>query len=214
MKIILSRKGFDSSAGGIPSPILPDGSLFSLPIPFRGEPITYAKIQFLFQNRSVVQTICDLCPAGYRSNSQAPWSPWSSVPAHLDPDLRATDRPRLAGWRPLFGQDGAAQTYLNNNGVGPGDLFLFFGWFRETVWNEGRLMYRRKAPDMHLIFGWLEVGDMWHVPNCLPPSLPQWALYHPHTVSNYGHPNNTIYVAARGGALKSFNPVLQLLSPA
>ncbi|MGC9779576.1 MAG: hypothetical protein HZR80_10075 [Candidatus Heimdallarchaeota archaeon] len=33
MKVILSRKGFDSSYGGHPSPILPDGTLISLPIP-------------------------------------------------------------------------------------------------------------------------------------------------------------------------------------
>ncbi|MGC9778582.1 MAG: hypothetical protein HZR80_05015 [Candidatus Heimdallarchaeota archaeon] len=33
LKAILSRKGFDSSFGGCPSPILPDGTLLSLPIP-------------------------------------------------------------------------------------------------------------------------------------------------------------------------------------
>ena len=33
MKIILSRKGFDSKFGGMASPILPDGTLLSLPIP-------------------------------------------------------------------------------------------------------------------------------------------------------------------------------------
>ena len=33
MKIILSRKGFDSENGKIPNPILPDGTLLSLPIP-------------------------------------------------------------------------------------------------------------------------------------------------------------------------------------
>ena len=34
MKIILSRKGFDSSSGGYCNPILPDGkTLLSLPIP-------------------------------------------------------------------------------------------------------------------------------------------------------------------------------------
>ena len=33
MKIILSRKGFDSAHGGYPSPILLDGKLISLPIP-------------------------------------------------------------------------------------------------------------------------------------------------------------------------------------
>ena len=33
MKIILSRKGFDSENGETQSPILPDGTLLSLPIP-------------------------------------------------------------------------------------------------------------------------------------------------------------------------------------
>ena len=33
MKIILSRKGFDSENGGYPSPILPNGTLLSIPIP-------------------------------------------------------------------------------------------------------------------------------------------------------------------------------------
>ena len=32
-KLILSRKGFDSGSGGCPSPIFPDGTVFSLPIP-------------------------------------------------------------------------------------------------------------------------------------------------------------------------------------
>lgn len=32
MKVILSRKGFDSTYGGYPSLILPDGELISLPI--------------------------------------------------------------------------------------------------------------------------------------------------------------------------------------
>jgi len=41
MKIILSRKGFDSEAGGYPSPILPDGTMLSLPIP------SYDKICFV-----------------------------------------------------------------------------------------------------------------------------------------------------------------------
>lgn len=33
MKFILSRKGMDSAAGGFANPILPDGTLLSLPIP-------------------------------------------------------------------------------------------------------------------------------------------------------------------------------------
>ena len=37
MKIILSRKGFDSKNGGFPSPVLPDGKMMSLPIPIEGD---------------------------------------------------------------------------------------------------------------------------------------------------------------------------------
>lgn len=33
MKIVLSRKGFDSAVGQVASPILPDGKLCWLPIP-------------------------------------------------------------------------------------------------------------------------------------------------------------------------------------
>ncbi len=36
MKIILSRKGFDSSVGKVASPIFPSGELCSLPIPVHG----------------------------------------------------------------------------------------------------------------------------------------------------------------------------------
>jgi hypothetical protein len=44
MKIVLSRKGFDGTYGGFPSPILEDGLMISLPIPIKprqGEVFTY-----------------------------------------------------------------------------------------------------------------------------------------------------------------------------
>ncbi len=37
VKLILSRKGFDSSSGGVPSPIFSDGRMLSLPIPEQDE---------------------------------------------------------------------------------------------------------------------------------------------------------------------------------
>ena len=42
MRLILSRKGFDSANGGCPSPIFPDGSMLSLPIPSRSAPHRYS----------------------------------------------------------------------------------------------------------------------------------------------------------------------------
>ena len=46
-RLILSRKGFDSSAGGGPSPILNDGRIFSLPIPQKEKsPHRYLDLKF------------------------------------------------------------------------------------------------------------------------------------------------------------------------
>ncbi|CAI8922445.1 hypothetical protein EMIT0158MI4_310005 [Burkholderia ambifaria] len=43
----------------------------------------------------------------------------------------------IPGWRPALGQTGAAQGHLSNNGVGAGDVFLFFGWFRQVEKSRG-----------------------------------------------------------------------------
>ena len=78
---------------------------------------------------------------------------------HLDPDLRKDVRDRLPGWKPAFGQSGIALAHLNNMGVSEGDLFLFFGWFKETEMNQGKLIYRRKAKDLHVIYGYMQIGE-------------------------------------------------------
>jgi hypothetical protein len=213
MKIILSRKGVDASAGKIASPILPGGRLLSLPIPeaplAAAHGITYAKIDAL--GRSAAAVLSDLKPD----------LRWAERSAHLDPDLRASTLPRLAGWRPLFGQGDAAQKHLDNNGVGVGDVFLFFGWFRRTKCLGERLLFEANAPDIHLIFGYLEVGEVLRIGAGHP--VPEWAKYHPHAVLNYG-PSNTVYIAApassggsgsrwRAGAFASFDQRLQLTGP-
>ena len=46
MKIILSRKGFDSSAGKQASPIMPDGTLLSLPIPDEEDTNMFSSLQW------------------------------------------------------------------------------------------------------------------------------------------------------------------------
>lgn len=45
MKIVLSRKGFDSSSGEVPSPILPDGTLLPQPIPDRRSVLSYDEVR-------------------------------------------------------------------------------------------------------------------------------------------------------------------------
>ena len=46
MKLILSRKGFDSGYGQIPSLILKDGTLLSLPIPDDKAKTKYEDLKF------------------------------------------------------------------------------------------------------------------------------------------------------------------------
>jgi hypothetical protein len=120
---------------------------------------------------------------------------WNGV--HLDPDLQEQSRPREPGWLPLFGQVDSAQAHLEHCGVGIGDIFLFFGWYRSTTRVNGDLMIDRAAPNLHVIFGWLQVGRMLH-PTTEDGSVPHWAAEHPHVrrARNMAA-NNTLYVASK-----------------
>lgn len=180
MRIILSRKGFDSSAGGVASPIFPDGSMVSLPIPERDTGVCYGDLAW--RGEPLAPVIEQLTKG--------------NVPArfgvHMDPDLEVGTLPRSPGWRPSLGQVGAAQTVLSRAGVGPSDLFLFFGWFRQVAKSGDTLRYVRGSPQLHVLFGWLQVGEVISLSVDTPPT---WASGHPHvTVPDRTH--NTLYVAA------------------
>ena len=149
MKLVLSRKGFDARHGGIPSPILPDGTLLPLPIPHPAEPTSLGQIPLPLGSPALEELLPDL--SGGRLDPE--------LSVHADPQLvpPADARP---GWRPCLGQAGAAAGHLRREGVGVGDLFLFFGWFRDVERRHGRWVYRSASPDLHLMFGWLEVGEV------------------------------------------------------
>jgi hypothetical protein len=86
---------------------------------------------------------------------------------------------------------------------------LFFGWFKDVELVRGRYRYRANAPDRHVIFGWLRVGDVLRLGS---DRIPKWLRDHPHAVRD-GAPHNTVYVADRSGgagAFAAFNPRLQL----
>jgi hypothetical protein len=86
MKIIVSRKGFDSANGRVPSPIFADDTMLSLPIPYTSG-IPYDQINSPIEGfRSVNDIVEQLAPSGERS-------------AHLDPDLDAESIDREVGWR-------------------------------------------------------------------------------------------------------------------
>ena len=183
MRLILSRKGFDSSAGGVASPILDDGTMFSLPIPSVHSPIRYRDITL------GGQPLARVVPALTRGALTA------SSGAHLDPDVvpQALGR-RGTGWRGLFGQAGTAQVILARAGVGPGDLFLFFGWFRRTEEHHGTLRYVKGAPDVHVLWGWMQIDHVLDVAT-RAAKVPRWARYHPHVAGDEPMTKNTLYVA-------------------
>ena len=182
LRIILSRKGFDSQYGGVPSPILPDGSLAPLPIGDNRSVVSYGDIQ---RRGHCLGDLAEQMTRGRVCRDHR---------AHLDPDLDENALPRHPDWRPSFGQEGSSLGHLRNQGVSAGDLFLFFGWFRATEVRRGTLVYQRNARPVHLIWGWLRIGEHYDCPD-LPTPLRTWAAHHPHLQPNRAEPN-TLFIAA------------------
>ena len=184
MKIVFSRKGFDSANGGVPSPIFPDGTALSLPIPGKRSPTRFREV--MWRGESLGPIVESL------SNRRVKGGDW----CHLDPDLNADALERLPGWRPAFGQVERAQSHLENEGVEPGDLFLFFGWFRAVEPGKGGMWrYVSDARDVHRLFGWLQVSEVVPVGAGLARARFErpWLSTHPHL--NRHRDNNTVYIA-------------------
>jgi hypothetical protein len=78
---------------------------------------------------------------------------------------------------------------LENQHIGLGDLFLFFGWFRETERGaDGKLKYVSKATDLHIIYGYLQVGRIINQPG----EIAKYS-WHPH--ASFDTKNNSMYFA-------------------
>lgn len=185
MKVIISRKGFDSSFGGVASPILEDNSFISLPIP--GDSLMpYNAIHTDFAN--FPNLLSDLTK-GKITGSEF---------VHFDPDLNPNNMFRKEGWLPSLGQTGSAQGHLEGQKVEKGDIFLFFGWFRQTIFENGHHKYLSGSPNIHAFFGYLQIGEILKlgsnpVESEIIKDYP-WLEGHPHL---YGErdKNNCIYIA-------------------
>jgi hypothetical protein len=190
--IVLSRKGFDGGTGCIPSPILDEGTMLSMPIPDAFGTVSYGDLWM--DGHSYGKLVLDLCAK--QNTGKNKWTRLSdSDKAHLDPDLIHCLRERPEGWRPAFGQCDKAATILRRHGVSRGDLFLFFGWFRRCELKNGVYRFLRGEPDLHVIFGYLRVGDVIQL-SCDP--VPDWAKDHPHLhgTARKADKGNALFVAA------------------
>ena len=169
MKLVFSRKGFDSSAGGFPSPII-DGKPLSLPIPYPNSKVSY-------QHLDLGKIVKDLTGRKLTDKDLC----------HNDPDLEMG----------AFGQVSSAQSHLHNQDIGSGDLFLFFGWFREAEIVNHNYRYKIDASDHHRIFGWMFVDQKILVGSETDEFRREYTKYanHPHAIGKWA-PNNTIYLAS------------------
>lgn len=175
MKIVFSRKGFDSSAGGGPSPIV-DGRPVSLPIP-AGTASTTSYGDLGLGDHAVRASkgrlgAADLC--------------------HHDPMFRADGTC-------VFGQHSAAQTHLEGQGVGVGDVFLFFGLFAEEASGEPH----------HRIFGYLRVEEIIRLSAGIPAELVEMA--HPHALAM--HSANDVIWRGEGRTATRASDFLRLTVP-
>ncbi|ANU07030.1 hypothetical protein [Paraurantiacibacter namhicola] len=178
MKIILSRKGFDSGSGGGPSPIV-DGRPLSLPIPAGDGPsrTTYGALGLADHAAQASR--------GKLGGEDA---------CHHDPMF-------LEDGTCLFGQCGAAQTHLENRGVGVGDTFVFFGLFRAPG----------EAPH-HRIFGYLRVDAITRLADGSERDRARLAGHgHPHAIGMLAK-NDVIYEGA-GRTARSSPDGLRLSVP-
>lgn len=173
-RIILSRKGFDAKAGGSASPIFADGKLYSIPIPQNHpSPKKYKDIDFdgISGNELLKEVSAKVAPTDY---------------CHNDPLLNE----RIG----VFGQANSSQTELKNNKVSPGDLFLFFGWFKNFSIN---------GKDLHHLFGWLQIEKIIEGIHGIKKYLNENNIAHPHGYGDTSRfSNNTIYIGKKNLEIK------------
>ena len=200
MKIIISRKGFDSSYGGIASPIFEDGTMISFPIPSPSDKDTFDDLSY--KDVSYTKILKNL---GYKGGKHC----------HVDPDLDCSRRKeKIKGWVPGFGQAGAATTYLRNIGVKEGDIFLFFGNYHFVEEDNGRFRFTKKTGDFYkdndlqIIWGYLQVGEILETEE---QQKKMW--WHPHGCeSRTGRDTNVIYKASETLSFDSKMPGAGLLT--
>lgn len=214
MKIILSRKGFDSGYGGYPSLILPNNEMITLPIPSTFETdCKYSEIKTKSGNN--LYELMKQLNKNIRIGKFVKLD--EDTKCHLDPDLSAFSIPREKLWRGAFGQINAAQKVLENNQVKEGDIFLFFGWFNNVVEKTGKYEFQ-KGNGKHTIFGYLQIDKIIYPHK---DDIPNWLKNHPHAISlkRLMNPSNCIYIAKetctfdkniKGYGMFEYNPELDL----
>lgn len=238
MRIVLSRKGYDSSYGGMPSPVFIDGNdknwdgrMYSLPIPevTKVGKDEYAESEYGISSGDLryprdFDVFCKYPKIGVE--------PRKVFKVHCDPDIRPEiyktppDR-----WKPSLGQDSQAASHLMEKNVcrgGEATLFLFFGLFQfcERDCKTGMWVKMKDSREFHAIWGYM---FSWEHAILNSPrdkmKLDGGYSWHPHCDDRYidVHNNNILFkgikdtedngFAKKGYGVFKYNDILRLTIP-
>lgn len=202
MKVIFSRKGWDSEFGGKPSPIFEDGAMLSMPIPRENESIKYSDLSY--KGMPIEKIIQDLHPE-FKNSSRY------SDTCHADPAIDKELYSNIDGWKPASGHRGTAGTHLDNQDISVGDIILFFGRFQKVKEVEGKLEFDDQEQDIHAIYGYMQIGQILNDQEEIKRSYP----WHPHAQEGYlKDSKNRLYIPEQNRcAVFNYSEPLRLTKP-
>ncbi len=149
MKVILSRKGFEPTHGGIPSPIMPDGTLLLLPKPVEEGTISYHELSY--KNLSYYDILTSL--------DKDLKEPLNKARCHSSCYISPQNHTPPLEWYPAYFHNGLLESHLSKQKVSVGDIFLFYGWFRQTEYDSTHtLRFVPDAPEQNIIFAYFQIG--------------------------------------------------------
>lgn len=200
MRIVLSRKGYDSANGGRPSPVFREGCgkwenrMFSLPIP---ESDKIGKDEWKNTNTERQWKDIDF-PCGFTPEIRKPCK-WNGEEAfvHLDPDIRQVIYDKCPkNWKPAYGQNDGFVTHIfnclsSNEKTKCEILFLFYGLFRDYIM-DGKTL-KAYGKEYHAIWGY-----MLSEPRTIDDKIRKEYPWHPHCKNAFKlagkSDNNTLFV--------------------
>ena len=185
MKIILSKKGLDSSNSTKPISITNKEMIF-LPIPSENIYDSERYSEVFIDKISLLYYCMEMgINYGFINEGQVPIDGVTNC--HLDQQL--INYFGYHDFKGSFGQVLSAQKHLENNNVSVNDLFLFYGWYSD----------KNKPNGKHTVFGYMQIGEIIKMGELTPNQKQDliikypWLHHQPHWDSK--ETNNTIYIA-------------------
>lgn len=200
MRVILSRKGYDSSFGSITSLVLHKRNntdeIIMLPIPCDNDTAIYNDLK-LSEDKNFFEKLIKL--PGYEK--------LKNKKCHADPNLVDffCDKESNGGFVGSIGPHNTAYSHLRNQGVTvgddlkdkDGDLFIFYGVFREAHENGDGSISLDDCKKRHMMFGYLQIGEDISNENIKKYTEEhKWMKNQPHSnLDKYKDNSNHIFVA-------------------